>query len=168
MAIDFNPETFEADFDGFRLTCSCGASSTARLGDTEDDALATPIEQHPRCASSFCAEEPPVVRLYSPLTWPVVNITSLNARPVLDALGYPREIDPDMWGSCEPGDFLGRILMAQAIAPVDEGLEAHQAPGLGAPWIHCGRDAAHLQRTLASLVEVAEWARDHGRLVVWG
>jgi hypothetical protein len=168
MSTTFGPEIHLDDFDGFRLECACGDVRTGRLGDTEDQALAVPTSEHPRCTDRWCGEDQPRAVLYTALTWPEVNVNDRNARLVLDALGYPVEIDPSRLGECEPSDFLSRVLLAQAIAPADAGVPAHEWPGTGVRWVECGRSEGYLQRTLASLVEVAEWAREHDRKVLWG
>jgi hypothetical protein len=109
-------------------------------------------------------------------TDPEVNVSNANARLLLEALGLPFE---DGSGSLAADDFLGRVLMALAVAPADPGVPMHRlVPGestifgpvaeFGATFIDCGRREGYLQERLVQLEEVARHAIGVGREVSWG
>lgn len=64
-------------------------------------------------------------------------------------------------------DFLGRVLLASALTPVDEGVPAHAVPGTNARIIDCGRPAGYLQDRLDALHEIATYAVAHKLPVTW-
>lgn len=115
-----------------------------------------------------------IVRTYGP-GGPEVNMANTNAAEVLAALGLltdtpaPGEpVTEELVGSCDAVDFLGRILLAQAILPSDPGrpVTETQAPG-GPRWIDCGRAPGYVQSRLADLTEVCDYALAHGVKVSW-
>ena len=156
------------------LECADGVRRDERTGSYTE--VAGRIEPHTlTCEDEDC-------RIYGPSLdivgdgSPAVNMTNVNARLVLDALGLPFE---DGTGALDAEDFWGRVLMALAIAPEDAGMPRHQlvagdvAPLFGevreggATFIECGRREGYLQDKLRELVEVARWASTVGREVTW-
>ena len=95
---------------------------------------------------------------------PEVNPSNANARRVLETLGLYSDNDDELSGSCSAEDFLGRVLLAQAITPADPGIPAVQDGNN----IDCGRAAGYLQDTLAALRELADWCIANDRKVTWG
>lgn len=94
-----------------------------------------------------------------------VDFSNTNASLVLDTLG----LDPcDLSGALPADDFLGRVLMALAVSPEDEGTPSYDdsSPG-GMTWIECGRRKGYLQERLAELHELAEHAKTEGAEVSW-
>lgn len=95
-----------------------------------------------------------------------VNMSNSNAATIAATLGI--DLDAGGWaGEMEARDFQGRILLALAIEPSDEGVPAHELPGPGARWIECGRRPGYVQERLGQLHELAQWAVDHGALIWW-
>ncbi|MGR7000812.1 hypothetical protein ACU686_26630 [Yinghuangia aomiensis] len=107
-----------------------------------------------------------------------VDVHNANAARLLDALGLadaetgefgtaltPDPLQPpDMCGTADPDDFLGRVLVALACAPEDEG-----RPALSDGRNHYGsRAPGYLQTRLAELHALAAEARARGRRVTWG
>lgn len=105
-----------------------------------------------------------------------VNMSNTNAAVVCGALG----IDLEEWGWCgglPAQDFLGRVLVALAISPADEGIPAHEIP-FGVPgrpawtgearFVDCGRAPGYLQERLGQLHELAQWAVAHGAEIDFG
>lgn len=97
---------------------------------------------------------------------PVVNMCNRNAWFVGAALGIT-PIDGELSGSTTPIDFLGRVLLAQAISPADAGTPAYAHPGTGGRFIEGDRPTAYLQDRLDQLRDLAEWAIAHGRDSIW-
>lgn len=98
---------------------------------------------------------------------PCVNVSNANATTLLDLLGI--EHDPcDLFGDLPADGFLGRVLIAQALA----GTAADDEGGVPAVrygnTIECGRRPGYLAERLAELHEVASWAKAHGGVVAWG
>jgi hypothetical protein len=80
----------------------------------------------------------------------------------LTVLGL-RGTEEEAWGQLPADHFLGRVLVALAVAPQDPGV----------PWTHSGRHhgggraAGHLQRRLLELHDLAQWCARNGRAVAW-
>ena len=89
------------------------------------------------------------------------NMSNANAAVVCGALG----IDLEEWGWCgslPAEDFLGRVLLALAIQPADEGIPVHETTVPGqVRWIECGRRPGYIQERLAQLHDLAQWAVAH-------
>jgi hypothetical protein len=96
---------------------------------------------------------------------PSVNMSNTNALHILDTLGFPER---EYVGSTDAEDFLGRILLALAVAPHDAGIPSHVVPGPGATVINGGREDGYTQRRLEQLRTLAEFARLHRANVTWG
>ncbi|MEV7581562.1 hypothetical protein [Streptomyces erythrochromogenes] len=88
-----------------------------------------------------------------------VNMANANAARVLGVLGYD-----ELAGDAEAGDFLGRVLVALALVPVDAGRPA-TAEGR---FVVCGRRAGYIQERLEELHELAEGACGRSLPVYWG
>lgn len=165
MSVTFYPEQHDSDITGWALQCSCGANRTDVLSTVRDEVVGMLLTHTPACADEWCDGERGWVTAVVAEEAPEVNVSNLNARYLLDALGL--NDGGDLCGTATGEDFLGRILMALAVAPVDEGVPAHAVPGAGARWVECGRRPGYLQEVLGWLHEVAEWAIAHDRKVVW-
>lgn len=98
---------------------------------------------------------------------PQVNISNDNARLILSLLGVVHDGE-DLFGALPASDLLGRALIALAVAPVDEGVPAHEVPGPGARLVNCGRHPGYSEDRLRAIAEVAQWAITHDREVQWG
>jgi hypothetical protein len=96
-----------------------------------------------------------------------INVSSANAVVLCDTLGI--NLAEEGWcGSLPAEDFLGRVLLALAIQPSDEGIPAHELPTGGVRWVECGRRPGYIQDRLAQLHELAAWAVAHGAVVDFG
>lgn len=111
-----------------------------------------------------------------------LNVSQANALTLLRLLGYvPDHAEPDLvFGLCpvfaeaagdaDPADFLGRVLIAEALAGQaadDSGRGWSALPGLP-NHVDCGRPAGYLTERLAQLRTIAEDAAAHNAMVVWG
>jgi hypothetical protein len=106
-----------------------------------------------------------------------VNMSNSNAHAVALTLGI--DLDPDWCGSMPAEDFLGRVLVALAISPIDEGMPSYQmAPGDdagvfgivregGPTFIQGARHPGYLQGRLYQLHELATWAVANGAEILW-
>lgn len=93
---------------------------------------------------------------------PDVNVSNVNARRLLDLLGYPATAD--MCGDDDPGEFLGRVLLAQALAGRDEGIPAHRTGPNTEDW---GRRPGYTQDRLIALAQLAQDALAIGAVISW-
>ncbi|MFE7485137.1 hypothetical protein [Streptomyces sp. NPDC057552] len=182
--------TFTADWrpaTQFAVTCGCErATALAVPHDTYEAASvealsAGPVHNAlPGCAMpEICPEYPLHVHDVDPggEFAPEVNLSERNASLLTDLLGFtapettgaPRPPRLDDGPAGDAGqlpavDFLGRVLVALALAPEDEGLDGY--------WDgrhHLGdRRAGYLQLRLAELRDLAQWCVDRGRNVAWG
>lgn len=96
-----------------------------------------------------------------------INMSNTNAVVVCGALGIDLE-DEGWCGSLPAQDFLGRVLLALAIQPADEGIPSHELPTGGVRWVECGRRPGYTQERLVQLHELAEWAVAHGAEIDFG
>lgn len=165
MSVTFRPD---APFTGLAVQCACGTVSVTP--DAQDyqsvEAQVSSGTLAPRCGDDFCgAHRPYVVPTTGFPQAPEFNLSNVNARFVLSALGFAD--DEDLCGTERAEDFLGRILVAEALSPVDEGVPAHQAVAGQSQVIECGRPAGYLQQRLRNLHEVAEFAQRHDLEVCW-
>ena len=87
----------------------------------------------------------------------IINMCNGNAVRVTEALGIDLE-DEGWCGSMSAKDFLGRVVMALALAPVDEGMPSYDHVGPGARMIEGARRPGYLQERLGQLHELAQWA----------
>lgn len=95
---------------------------------------------------------------------PKVNMANGNAAEILNLLG----LDFDgCWGETSAQDFLGRVLVAQAL------LDTAADDTNGRPavedhhWVECGRRPGYLADRLADLHRLATWAVDNQDTVAW-
>ncbi len=95
---------------------------------------------------------------------PEVNMANGNAAAVFDLLGL--DFDGD-GGETTAEDFLGRVLLAQALLDVTTDDE-HGRPGhTDGNWITCGRRPGYLAGRLTDLHQIATWAIERDAVVVW-
>lgn len=90
-----------------------------------------------------------------------VNLSNTNARLVLEALGFT---DDELYGEHPAELFLGRILLADAVSPVDAGRPTITTGNV----IECGTQEGYLQDRLARLRSIAEWAYANNATITWG
>ena len=98
---------------------------------------------------------------------PEVLLLDSNARLILENLGLD-DIDGELFGSCPAQDFLGRVLVALAIAPQDAGrpTTVDRSPA-GSRIVNYGRVPGFLQDKLVELQALAEYAIEKKLQVVW-
>lgn len=158
----------------------------------EDESLRTAL---PGCVDpEICLQYSLVITACEADPAPSVNVTNLNASDLFRALGIladdpageaaahisfeemtfdgvpegdPAD-SPFNGGSMAPEDFLGRVLLALAITPADEGRPEIDAtrPG-GAVTVLCARRPGYLQMRLAELHELAQFAVSRNRMIFW-
>lgn len=166
---------------GHRVYCNCEGVAGETFGDYQDagDRLVAMREKQERldcCTDEECLIYGPYIQALEESPSPMIDVTSVNARALLDVLGITREECPDLVGGEDAETFLGRVLMAQAVNPADAGVPAREVPKRDAEgnvvvrtgaWIDCGRDPGYIDERLAQLRTLAEFARAENREVVW-
>lgn len=90
---------------------------------------------------------------------PQLNLASGNAARLL---GLPAD---ESYGECDAADFLGRVLLAQALLGAATGDELGRPDLADGAWTWCGTPPGYLA---GSLGELAAWAGRHPAAVVWG
>lgn len=150
--------------------CGCGSKQSATQYSSWQEAQAA-AEREPKvlCGDEYCAEDWGNRVALAPQEGDElsINLSNVNAAFVLDALGYPRDVYDDLSGSASGEDLAGRISMALALSPEDEGVPAHEAVGSGARVINCGRAPGYLQDRLSDLWALAQFSIKTGRVVTW-
>jgi hypothetical protein len=96
---------------------------------------------------------------------PEVNVSNVNASVLLDVLGIQvGDLFEDRCCGWLPGeDFLGRVLVAASLSPVDTGIPAIRVGNV----INCGRPEGYVNERLEMLRSVAEYAVAHRLGVSW-
>lgn len=97
-----------------------------------------------------------------------INMSNTNACRVCEALGI--DLASDDWVGDMPAEaFLGRVLLALAISPTDDGMPSyeHQPVGTGPTVIEGGRRPGYLQERLAQLHALGEYAISMRSEVWW-
>jgi hypothetical protein len=152
----------QSDPSGWALSCSCGdAFAVSRYADYADARSALAVGVRPSCGDIFCADYPvSTVPLYA--VEPVsVNVSSVNARHLLEVLGYE---SIECVGSSTADDFFGRVLIAQGASLTDAGIPATQNGNV----VDCGREEGYTDSRLIDLEMVARHAVDHKLCINWG
>lgn len=169
MSITIAPTFAESDVLGYRVACYCGEQSIDGTFGAYADATAA-WEAAGGRSLPFCEEccgttHPQAITA----DLPSVNLSQINAARMFDMLGL-NLVESGYCGSIDATDLLGRVLVAVAVCPADEGVPAHVAAAHtdGAPKvIVCGRDAGYTEDRLVRIEAVARWAIENGRTVTW-
>ncbi|NKS56267.1 hypothetical protein GS504_01390 [Rhodococcus hoagii] len=107
---------------------------------------------------------------------PSLNVCNQNAAALLAVLGLTETIADDTGaqsrttpafdaGGEDAATFLGRILLAQALAPTDPGRPVTQSSD--GRFVDGGRRPGYTQEKLGELERIARWALEHDREVTW-
>lgn len=134
----------------------------------------------PGCAlPEVCPDYPLYARPVYEDPAPETCLHEANAERALEVLGLrtgtpacPQQADADLQdgaeheasGQMDAEEFLGRVLVAVALAPADSGADGYWS----GRWFHGGRHAGDLQQRLGELRLLAEWCHQRGRQVAWG
>ncbi len=185
MSVTFRAEPNDLSFVAFDYSLACRADERRdlRTFDTYPRALAARVDHFLYCGDEFCTAELPYVVARTPADdEPELNVSNVNARTLLRALGLVPELGADavatapadqpsdladhddLVGVCDSADLLARVDLALALSPVDAGVPWHET---SARVIDCGRRAGWLQDRLQALRAVAVYAHRSRRRVDW-
>lgn len=89
-----------------------------------------------------------------------VQLSNTNAYMLLESLGLTGKI----FGQIPSEEFAGRVLLAMALLPSDDGMETFQEGNI----VYGGRQPGYTQVKLAKLIELSNWAMKHKAEVTWG
>lgn len=164
MSVTFSPAM--NDNVAWIITCICGDWAYNNRAEFPNYASANAAVRggiKPACADVYCD----YAYVQPAIAEPECQMANGNAVALFDALGLIEE-DADFsdycCGSLPAKDFLGRVLMAQAVAPVSAEIPTYREGNI----ITGGRREGYVQERLEQLREVAEWAIKNDREVVWG
>lgn len=195
MSVTFT--TSMSDITGFTLDCGVHDNGTTdhRFGTFADAEafLRAELDAHgctghlAVCGDEFCEGSRMFIHAIEEAPAPQVNVSNINAKHLLTLLGSEplnEYGDVDLCGGMSGADFMGRILMAIAIAPTDEGtptyedtyVDGHEAPSEegGAlavktmTVVMCGRREGYSEGRLEELRQLAEFSIATGRDIQWG
>ncbi|MFS0884948.1 hypothetical protein [Aeromicrobium sp. 179-A 4D2 NHS] len=178
MSVTFFPS--QSPVVGYRFECHCGVVAAefetyegahGFLSIYKDDPY-----QLDGCTDELCPMYPQIMNVYADAHHEGLNLNNENAADILRVLGLiepgqdPALFKPEVqWvGELAASDFLGRVMVAQAISPESAEKIGHEKPGRGATMFEGGREAGYIQRTLSQLADVADWAAKHERTMCWG
>jgi hypothetical protein len=164
MSVTFAPEATGPDTRVFAVTCSDGQP----VGEFVGYSLAyAEAQAHGLVCGDYLCQGygADVVEQYADGEPVPVNVTNANAVAVLGALGYTVDAEwTNLCGDADADAFLGRVELALAIAPADEGVRVLTVEN----YTDCGRAAGYVQARLAELRALALACRTAGARVVWG
>jgi hypothetical protein len=193
MSVTFSPATPESVSIAHNLTCACGDWVSSEVYPDYLSAYRAGRSGAviSGCVNDYCLEDRDCFIPAPAGYFPEVNLSNHNASMVLETLGV--DVADDLCGSMSADDFLGRVLIALAISPADEGMPAYKLTGadytgqgglLGgllaglaeaeandeptATFWQGARPAGYLQERLEMLREIAEFAKSKGWGVCWG
>lgn len=95
---------------------------------------------------------------------PTVNMANGNAAQVFDLLGLTFNGD---YGDTSAEDFLGRVLLAQALLDTTTDDTVGRPAVVGRNWIDWERRPGYLAEKLALLHEIATWAHERHTTIRW-
>lgn len=177
MSITF--DTSLSPIAGFSFTCGHENGLTEhRFGSYEESRTFLQAEYDTHgytgglavCGDDYCAYGLMSIQAIESDPAPDLNVSNTNAMHLLGLLGLPAEPDEcgSLGGSTTAEDFLGRVLLAQAVSPSDAGVPVTATVGQsGAVLIDMGRRVGYADDRLTSLRTLADFAVDRGRTVQW-
>lgn len=174
---------------GARIVCAAHPPQDRRYFADYETALAGLADHYRFCTDPDCGEHAYrafVVVHSSTDTEPSLDVGVRHAMLLLRALGLVAELGADDVHEPPPGgppapapggdtplvgelpaeQMLGRVELALALAPADPGVPVRDLNAAGTV-VDCGRPAGYLQDRLRDLREVALFARDQARDVIW-
>jgi hypothetical protein len=158
MSVTF---TIEQQTSDFVIVCSCGEKELSRRFTSYEESAVAILSTANTCSDEFCAAWPARISAVDEEEF-MLNVSGSNACFIFDALGIMDEDDREV-GSLPADDFLGRVLMAEAIAPVDEGVPAFTEGVV----TYQGRPDGYLGAKLTELRQIASEALATDALVIW-
>ena len=165
MSVSFYPEVQDAPT---RLACSCeeqvGETIYKSRSEAYNAVYTTQTATVPVCGDELCAAYS--VSFVEVNETPYVNVSNFNASAILDVLGIQvgEDFDYRCAGSMDAEDFLGRVLLADAVQPVSAELPSYREGNL----IRGAREEGYVNSRVNELREVAEYARARSLKVCWG
>lgn len=168
MSVSFYVEIIPSTLN-WSAFCACGAVQDSTIFTDHAEAVnAVFVEQSiiPVCGSDFCAVHLPSVQSVSDDdTVTELNVSNVNAAALLDTLGIYADNPQEnrLCGSLDAEAFMGRVLIAQAISPVDAGIPATTSGMV----TDCGRPEGYIDDKLIQLESIAQIAMERGVSVVW-
>jgi hypothetical protein len=175
MSVTF--DTTPSAVAGFAFTCGHENGVTEhRYGNYSDAAefLQAELDEHGNtghlavCGDEDCQWRRMMVHPIEVDPSPYVNVTTTNAFHLLGLLGITVEDGEHPMGSMSAADFLGRVLVAQAVSPADAGVPPVTTTyESGTTVINCGRREGYSEDRLEQLHELAEFAVDRKRAIQW-
>jgi hypothetical protein len=151
------------------ITCACGDARGTTMYVSEREAYdalyVSGVGVAPVCGDDLCGSMKGY-NIASLEETPEVNVSNVNAIAIFDILGISvgESFSERCSGVMNAEAFLGRVLMADAVQPVDAGVPVIAEGNM----VHFGREEGYLNNAVASLREVAEYAQAHNLEVCWG
>lgn len=168
MSVTFAPTFATSDIIGHIVVCAGDlAWSTAPVDYVE--AHAQKLIHDDSCPKEYCRYDGGTVEAVERADVAAVgnlNVNNRNAIDVLRALGLEANYD-DLSGQIDATDLLGRLLVALAVQPVDQGIDTRASSTSGATIIECGRPDGYLHSRFEELTVIARRAAAIGRTVTW-
>lgn len=162
MSVTFSP-AFRTNIP-HTLACACGVWTVGVQYDSFEDAWAMAKETLNGCSDVYCKMEQ--VYAIPVVSEPEVQMSNGNAITILDVLGIQvgEEFSDRCSGSMSASDMRGRILMAQALNPTDEGSDTITVGNM----VDFGRPEGYTDSKLSALIEVVEFAERNNVNITWG
>lgn len=164
MSVTFGLTYSETTTNQWEVSCSCGSAAHESVFSTRDDAVFAAFvdnSANPSCGDEFCAAFPLTITLQDSSEFYEVNVSNLNARAILEVLGFVN--DDDLVGTVSADDFLGRVLVAMMLNPADAGVPVTTDGSV----INCGRTEGYMDGILMQLQTLAQYAANENHSISW-
>jgi hypothetical protein len=157
MSVSFYPEP--SDKVAVKITCACGASEYPGVYANRVSAVNARNTMTNTCTDPYCD----YLKIDEVLPEPEVNFSNTNAEELFSYLGFSDE-ELDYVGAMDADAFLGRVVLAKGLTPYNTGLTTMRVDNV----IYGGRPSNYFQVRLDALENVARFAIQNNRKVVWG
>lgn len=158
----------ESPIDFWTVQCNCGTVSVGNFS-TYQEAYAAAFDSNLDpvvCEDDFCAAYPATPFAVLSISAPELNVSNVNATVLFDVLGFVGAFEDHSAGSLAGTDFMGRVLVAAAVNPVDAGVPVSVSSNNN--FVNCGRSKGYVDERLLELENIAVHAIKHNQNVIWG
>ncbi len=172
MSITFNVDRPRITI-GYAVTCYAYGSENNWRGPVQSSTDAAYADHRRAHQNEVDCDTPTDIHaypVYDTDTDPTVCVSNVNGLRILEHLGLLNDNeDIPYFGRLSAEDFAGRLIVANALTPVDAGVPMTVTSGNGGSTIvDCGRTPNYLQDRFAQLELLVAFAREHNADIAWG
>lgn len=145
----------------YTIVCECGNTTFPQVYTSYEETYSQLSSITSKCEDPYCN------RFFIEDTDSAydVQMSNMNALTILDVLGIQTEdlFEDRCTGVISAEDLLGRVLVAQALNPADEGTSTYSEGNM----VMCGRREGYTESKLADLATLANIALNRNAQIQW-